>query len=145
MASTLKTAFAAIFGILYWLFGLTMILSALFPVLAELAGQYMVPADPAAGFVLCVVGTVFLFACQKFAAGTANGQAYLYVGMGLSLIFGIVALLSLLAVGADLVLFSDGEPWDPVQILVPMVWLAILPAIGLYAWGREFIGNLTGA
>jgi hypothetical protein len=144
MTSTLKTTFAAVFGILYWLSGLTMILSALVPALAEPAGQFMIPADPAAGFVLCVVGTVFLFACQRLAAGTAGGQAYLYVAMGLSLIFGIVALLSMLAVGADLILFGDGEPWDPAQVLIPMVWLALLPAIGLYAWGREFVGNITG-
>lgn len=145
MTPTLKTAFAAVFGILYWLFGLTMILSALVPVLAEPAGQVMIPTDPAAGFVLCVVGTVFLFACRRLAAGTAGGQAFLYVAMGLALIFGIVALLSLLAVGADLVLFGDGEPWDPTRILVPMVWLAVLPTTGFYAWGREFVGNLTGA
>lgn len=145
MTPTLKTTFAAIFGIQYWLFGLTMIISALVPALAEPAGQFMIPADPAAGFVLCVVGTVFLFACQRLTAGTAGGQAYLYVGMGLSHVFGIVALLSILAVGADLVLFGDGEPWNPVQVLVPMVWLALLPAAGLYAWGREFVGNLTGA
>ena len=145
MTPTLKTAFAAIFGILYWLSGLTMILSALVPALAEPAGQFMIPADPAAGFVLCVVGTIFFFACRRLAAGTAGGQAYLYVAMGLSLVFGIIALLSLLAVGADLVLFGDGELWNPIQIMVPMVWLALLPAAGLYAWGREFIGNLTGA
>lgn len=144
MTSTLKTVFSAIFGTLYWLFGLTMILSALVPALAEPAGQLMIPADPAAGFVLCVVGTVFLFAYRRLAAGTGNGQAYLYVAMGLSLVFGIVALLSILAVGADLVFFG-GEPWDPAQVLVPMVWLALFPAAGLYAWGREFVGNLTGA
>jgi len=145
MTSSLKTTFSAIFGTLYWLSGLTMIISALVPALAESAGQFMIPADPAAGFVLCVVGTVFLFAYQRLTAGTGNGQAYLYVAMGLSLVFGIVALLSVLAVGADLVLFGDDESWDPVQILVPMVWLAILPAIGLYTWGRVFVGNLTGA
>ncbi|PKG32435.1 hypothetical protein [Methanoregula sp.] len=145
MTPTLKTAFAAVFGILYWLFGLTMILSALVPVLAEPAGQFMISADPAAGFVLCVVGTVFLFACRRLGADTAGGQAFLYVALGLALIFGIVALFSLLAVGADLVLFGDGEPWDPARVLGPMVWLALFPAAGLYAWGREFIGNLTGA
>jgi len=144
MASTTKTAFAVIFGILYWIFGISMIVSALIPGLGDLTGQYMIPTDPAAGFVLCVVGTVFLFAYRKLAGGMANGQAFFCVGMGLSLVFGIVALLSLLATGADLVLFG-GEPWDPVQLLVPMVYLALVPAIGLYAWGREFIGNLVGA
>lgn len=144
MTLTTKTAFAVVFGILYWIFGISMIVSALIPGLGDLTGQYMIPTDPAAGFVLCVVGTVFLFAYKKLAGGRANGQAFLCVGMGLSLVFGIVALLSLLATGADLVLFGDGEPWNPVQLLVPMVWLAILPAIGLYTWGREFISDLVG-
>ncbi len=145
MASTTRTAFAVVFGILYWIFGISMIVSALIPGLGDLIGQYMIPTDPAAGFVLCVVGTVFLFAYRKLAGGTTNSQAFLFVGMGLSLVFGIVALLSLLAAGANLVLFGDGEPWNPVQVLVPMVWLALLPTIGLYVWGREFIGDLTGA
>lgn len=145
MASTAKTAFAALFGILYWLFGLTMITAALVPPLAALTEPSMIPADPAAGFVLCVVGTVFFFACSKPAGSTANGHAFLYVGMALSVIFGIIALLSILAAGADLVLFGEGGPWGPEQLLVPMVWLAVLPAIGLYTWGRGFIGDLTGA
>ncbi len=145
MTSFGKTLFAAVFGILYLLSGIVMILSAAIPYLAELTGPYLIPADPAAGFVLCVVGLVFLFACRRLAQGTANGHAFLYVGMALALIFGIVALLSLLAQGAEIVIFGDGEPWDPVQLLVPMVYLALVPAIGLYAWGREFISDLTGA
>jgi hypothetical protein len=144
MASQGKTLFAAVFGTLYLLFGIVMILSAAIPYLAELAGSYLIPSDPAAGFVLCVVGMVFLFACQRLATGSANGHAFLYVGMALALIFGIVALLSLLAQGAEIVIFGDGEPWDPVQLLIPMVYLALVPAIGLYAWGREFISNLVG-
>lgn len=145
MAAVTKTQFAAVFGILYLLFGILMILATVIPQFGELAGSYLIPSDPAAGFVLCVVGLVFLFACQRLGEGTAHGQAFLYVGMALALIFGIVALLSLLATGVDLVLFGDGDPWNPVQLMVPMVYLALVPAIGLYAWGREFIGDLTGA
>jgi len=96
------------------------------------------------GVPMTVVGLVFLFACRRLAQGTPNGHAFLYVGMALALIFGIVALLSLLAQGAEIVIFGDGEPWDPIQILVPMVYLALVPAIGLYTWGRGFIGNLIG-
>jgi drug/metabolite transporter (DMT)-like permease len=145
MASREKTLFAAVFGILYLLFGITMIVSALVPALAELAVPYLIPVDPAAGFVLCVVGAVFISACRRQETGTTSRDAYLYVGMVLSVIFGIVALLSLLAQGADVVIFSEGEPWDPVQVLVPMVWLAIIPGIGFYAWGRGFVSDLTRA
>jgi len=145
MASFGKTLFAAVFGILYLVAGIVMILATVIPYLAELTGPYLIPSDPAAGFVHCVVGLVFLSACQRLGEGTANGHAFLYVGMALALIFGIIALLSLLAQGTEILLLSEGESWDPVQLLVPMVYLALVPAIGLYAWGREFIGNLTGA
>ncbi len=144
MASTRKAAFAAVFGVLYWFFGLAMIVSVLLPTLADLKGPFLVPADPLAGFVLCVVGTVFLFAYREQAAGIVANTAFLYVGMALALVFGVVALLSLLAEGADIVFFGDGEPWDPAGLLVPMVYLAIVPAIGMYAWGRGFIDDLTG-
>lgn len=145
MAAIEKVLFAAVFGVLYLLFGIIMIVSALVLPLAELAGTYLIPADPAAGFVLCVVGLVFLFAYRSLSAGTGTGPAFLYVGMALALIFGIVALLSLLAQGAEIVFFGDGEPWNPIQILVPMFWLALIPTIGMYAWGRGFISDLTGA
>jgi hypothetical protein len=145
MAAIEKVLFAAVFGVVYLLTGIVMIVSALVLPLADLAGTYLIPADPAAGFVLCVVGLVFLFACRSLSAGTGTGTAFLYVGMALALLFGIVALLSLMAQGAEIVIFGDGEPWDPVQLLVPMVYLALVPAIGLYAWGREFISDLTGA
>lgn len=144
MAQDKKTAFSALFGVLYVFFGLMMIMAAIVPDLTEPAGRVVVPADPAGGFVLCVVGAVFLFSYRHLKAGSADGAAFLYMAMALSVLFGIVALLSLLAEGADLVLFGEGEPWDPAMLLVPMVWLAVIPAIGLYAWGRDFIGNLTG-
>lgn len=62
MASTTRTAFAVVFGILYWIFGISMIVPALIPGLGDLIGQYMIPTDPAAGFVLCVV-VIFRSGC----------------------------------------------------------------------------------
>jgi hypothetical protein len=144
MASFGKTLFAAVFGILYLLFGIGMILSAAVPYLAGFTGPYHLPADPAAGFVLCVVGMVFLFACRRLATDSANGYAFLYVGMALALIFGIVALLSLLAQGAEILVFGNGEPWDPLLMVVPMLYLAVVPTLGLYTWGRSFMSNLSG-
>jgi hypothetical protein len=145
MSSFKKILIAVLFGTLYLISGSVMILSVIIPALAELTGPLLIPADPAAGFALCVVGLVFLFAYRHLAESTPEGLAFLYVGMALSVIFGIVALLSLLAQGSEILLFGEGETWNPVRVLVPMVYLALVPAICLFTWGRGFISNLTGA
>ena len=144
MASNIKYIFAVIFGILYLIFGITETLSGLVPAIADLTAPFMIPADIIGGLVLCVVGAVYLAALQRFTAGSGNGSAYLYVAMALSAIFGTVAVLSLAAQGTDLILFGDGEPWSPLALLVPMVYLAVLPAAALSRWGRRFTGDLMG-
>ena len=141
MVSLTKRIVAGIFGILYLTFGMTETLSGLVPWIADRAAAYLVPADIIGGLVLCIVGAVYLSALHRFVNGSGSGQAYLYVAMALSVIFGTVALLSRGALGADLLLFGDGEPWSPLALLVPMVWLAVLPAAGLSIWGRRFTGN----
>lgn len=142
MASTTKYVFAVIFGALYFVFGITELVSGLVPYIADLTAPFMIPADIISGLVLCVVAAVYLAALQRFTTGSGNGPAYLYVAMALSAIFGAVALLSLTAQGTDLILFGD-EPWNPVALLVPMVWLAIVPAACLSRWGRRFAGDLS--
>lgn len=143
MAPNIKYLIAALFGILYLVFGVTELISALVPAIANLTAAVMIPADIIGGLVLCVVGAVYLAALQRFTTGSGTGPAYLYVAMALSAIFGAVALLSLAAQGTDLILFGD-EPWSPVTLLVPMVYLAIVPALGLSRWGRRFTGDLSG-
>jgi len=135
---------AGLFGTLYILFGVIMAVSGLQPDVAGMTGAYGIPPDIIGGLVLCVVGAVYLSALQRLVKRTGSGYAYLYVAMALSVIFGTVALLSLSAQGADVVLFGDREPWDPVQLVVPMIYLAILPASCLYYWGRRFIGDPSG-
>lgn len=143
MASNTKYLVAALFGILYLIFGVTELISGLVPGIADLTAPFMIPADIIGGLVLCVVGAVYLSALQRFSTGSGNGPAYLYVAMALSAIFGAVSLLSLAAQGTNLILFGD-ESWSPITLLVPMVYLAIVPALGLSRWGQRFTGNLSG-
>jgi len=145
MTTFSKLLFAGLFGILYTAFGLTMILSALLPGAAEITLPWMIPTDPAGGFVLCVVGTVFLFAWQKLAAASGDGYAFLCMGMALAALFGIVALVAGLARGIEMLVFGDGEPWSPAGLLVPMFWLALVPSLALFTWGRVFMHDLVGA
>ncbi|NMB78271.1 MAG: hypothetical protein GYA23_04175 [Methanomicrobiales archaeon] len=143
MASLTKRIVAGIFGILYLTFGVTETLSGLVPGIAEQTAAFMIPADIMGGLVLCVVAAVYLAALYRFGTGAGSGQAYLYVAMALSVIFGTVALLSLVAQGTDLLVFGE-EPWSPIALLVPMVWLAILPAAGISVWKSRFPGHMAG-
>jgi hypothetical protein len=65
--------------------------------------------------------------------------------MALAVVFGSVALLSRGAQGAEILIFEEGGEWSPIQLAVPMLWLALLPALGLLTWGRHFINDLFGA
>jgi len=145
MASRGKIIFAALFGILYPVFGLTMIASAVIPVLADLTGPYSIPADPAGGFVLCVIGAVFLFAVRELARASADGPAFLCIGMFLSVVFAAVAFISLGAQGIEIMIFGEGGTWDPLQLAVPMLYLAFGSLAGLSVWGRAFLSDLSGA
>lgn len=144
MASFGKIIFAASFGILYLVFGIAMIASAAIPTLAELTGLYRIPTDPAGGFVLCVIGAVYVFACRELARTSADGPAFLIIGMILSVVFGMVALVSLGAQGIEVMIFGKGETWDPALLVVPMLYLAFGALAGLPAWGRAFLADLAG-
>jgi len=146
MTFHLQNGGAALFGVLYLLSGCLMIASAGVPALAGMTAPYLIPADPAGGFVLCVVGAVFLFAWRELARGVAEGPAFLYTGMALSGIFGLVALLSCGAQGLQVLLFPDGEEtWTWLRLVVPMLYLALVPTAGLLTWGRAFLNDLVGA
>jgi len=145
MVSKGKMIFAALFGTLYLVFGIAMIASAAIPALVELTMAYRIPADPAGGFVLCVIGAVFVFACRELAHNSADGPAFLIIGMVLSVVFGMVALISLGAQGIEVMIFGEGETWDPALLVVPMLYLAIGAVAGLPVWGRAFLADLAGA
>lgn len=145
MASRGKIIFAALFGILYLVSGITMIVSAVVPAPGEMTGTYFIPADPAGGFVLCVIGAVFVFSCRELVRSSADGPAFLYIGMLLSVVFAVVALVSLGAQGIEIMIFGKGETWDPARLAVPMLYLAAGPVAGLSVWGRAFLADLAGA
>lgn len=139
MAFTGKIAFCGIFGILYLAFGLIQIAASVVPVVAEAAGQFQIPADPAAGFALMVTGAVFLSGAVKMQKGIPEGPAFLYVGILLGLAFGLIAFLASGAQAVETVFFGEeGAVWQAGTMLVPMFWLAFGAVAGFLAWGREF-------
>jgi hypothetical protein len=142
-----KMIFTALAGAIYAVFGIVQILAGILPDLAAALEPYFIPGDIVQGFVLCVIGSVFLYGTAEKHARRAGSEAFLYVGLLLSLAFGIIMLLDLCATGIDTVVFGEeGEnTWDLVSFAVPILYLAIFSVIGFAAWGRKFIREIASA
>ncbi len=96
-------------------------------------------SDPIGGAVLVLVGLVMLQGHRELAGGRREGVAFVYVGIGLGLLFGGIALAKL---GADALGHAlIGGPvyarWSPVDDVVPALYLAVLPLAGALAWRRS--------
>ena len=142
MKNGMKGVFAAVMGAFYLGFGILEICSTIFPGLAALE---VVPADILSGFVLCVIGLVFLAGVQGLRAGTPGAVAYLFVGLLLSLSFGLVALLAIGAGWLETALFGDLSEWSGAEMAAPMLYLALGSVAGYAAWGREFFRGIARA
>jgi hypothetical protein len=93
-----------------------------------------------------VIGAVFIVGAQEIHARIAGGEAFLYVGMLLSVAFGLIMLLDLGAQGVDTILFGgEGASWSLTQMVVPLLYLALLSLAGFAAWGRSFIRDIVPA
>ncbi len=145
--STGKTIFAIVVGAAYVLFGIVQILAGIFPDLAAALEPYFIPADILQGFVLCVIGSVFLYGVAEMHARRAGAEAFLYVGLLLSLAFGIIMLLDIGAAGIDTILFGEeGESTVQATVFaVPMLYLAVFSVVGFAAWGRKFTREIASA
>jgi hypothetical protein len=142
MKNEMKGVFAAVMGILYLGCGLLQIGSALFP---GLAAMEVVPPDILGGFVLCVIGLVFLAGVQGMRSGTPGAVAYLFVGLLLSLAFGLVAFLAIGAGWLETALFGDMSEWSMAELAAPMLYLALGSVAGYAVFGREFFRGIARA
>jgi len=142
-----KILFTALVGAIYAVFGIVQILAGILPDLAAALEPYFIPGDIVQGFVLCVIGSVFLYGTAEMHARRAGAEAFLYVGILLSLTFGIIMLLDLCATGIDTVVFGEeGEnTWELASFAVPMLYLAVFSVIGFAAWGRKFTKEIAAA
>lgn len=142
MKNKMKGVFAAVMGALYLGFGILEIGSWVFSGLAAMA---VVPADVLGGFVLCVIGLVFLAGVPGLRSGTPGAVAYLFAGLLLSLAFGLVAFLAIGAGWLETALFGDLSEWSAAEMAVPMLYLALGSVAGYAAWGREFFRGIARA
>jgi len=104
--------------------------------LLEILGSYLgirpsfIPHNILGGFVLAVIGGIYLSGVKDLWQGRREGLAGTLVGMALALGFGG---LYLLVMGADFLsyLIGDLEGWRPLADLRPEIWLAPLALPGL--------------
>ncbi|ABS55487.1 hypothetical protein Mboo_0969 [Methanoregula boonei 6A8] len=145
--STRKLVFSLGMGIVYPILGIVQILGGIVPGLAVSLNVLFIPADIIQGFVLCLIGAVFLYGAAEIHQNRPGAEAFLYVGMLLSLIFCVITLIDLGAQGANAVLFGGdgGSSWPLTQVIIPIIYMAVPSVIGSYAWGRKFFSDLTEA
>ena len=142
MKNSITVIFSGIMGALYLVAGVLQIGSWVFPGLAAIE---VVPPDVLSGFVLCVIGLVFLAGVPGLRSGTPGAIAFLLVGLLLSLAFGLVAFLAISAGWLETTLFGDLSEWSAAEMAVPMLFLAPGSIAGYTAWGRDFFRGIARA
>jgi len=135
-----KISFSIIVGLLYLLFGILQLIASV-----GLADIPLVPGNAIGVLVLIVIGAVFLEGYRELTEGTIEGISYVYVGILLSMAFGILYLLVLGAdaLSAYVLELDDFEDWTLVDGMRPELYLSVLPLIGYLKWRKEF--ELTGS
>jgi hypothetical protein len=104
--------------------------------LLEALGSYLkirpsfIPHDIFGGFVLAVIGGIYLSGVKGLWKSYREGLAGHLVGTALALIFGGLYLLVMGTNGLSYLL-GDLEEWRPLADLRPEIWLAPLALPGL--------------
>jgi len=134
-----RVVFAAVVAVLYLFFGLMQIVAGI-GYESGLNEALFVPADIMGGFMLMVVGFIFLFGVKELNSGVGEGVAYLYVGIVITL---VLAGIYLLIMGSDALSAyglgsEDFDGWTPLDDLKPVIYLAVLPFLGFLKWRGRF-------
>ncbi len=134
-----KMFFGLTAGIIYILFAVMQILNGLGLGL-DFMDTLMIPADVFGGFVLLVIGSIFIYGFKEMNSGIHEGVAFVYFGILMSLVFVIIYLaimganaLSWYGLGLE-----DMEGWTPLHDMKPGLYLGLLSLLGLLAWKDKF-------
>lgn len=131
----LKMAFSLIVGGLYLVFGLVQVLGS-FGMFASLIDTLNIDDNLFGGFVLLLIGVVYLFVVRSIKRDSIEGSAFLFTGIFLSLLY---ASINLVILGATLLsALLEGESLEVFQGITPIVYLGLLSLIGLYIWRSTF-------
>lgn len=134
-----KKWFALAMSSLYLLFGIVQIVVGS-GIDIGIDNQLIVGSGIIGGFILLLIGVIFLFGFKELSSGLNEGVAYVYVGIIMSLIFCTVYLLTMIASGisAYLLMSEDLENWIPMDDMRPGIFLGIISLIGYLAWKKDF-------
>lgn len=133
--------FTLLLGIMYVISGILQTLKGAKLLPDDFISTNLFPPELAGGLVLVVVGAVYLYGTLEFSKSSHEGRAYAYVGIVLSILFGIVYFLTFTA---DLinawVLFAEGfEQWTPLNDFKPALYLGLLSVVVYAGWKKEFM------
>jgi hypothetical protein len=125
----------ASFGILEVLVGWGELLGTGAPLIQpiELAGVNLVPPDVFGGFMLIIIGAVYITGVRQQSRGEREGLSFLLVGSLLATVFFAVYIAIMLANGVGYAFqFEDWVEWIWLDDLRPGIWLFMLALPGAY-------------
>lgn len=132
--------FCLIWGTFYLIAGLLETLKGAGLLSETFISANLLAPELAGGLVLMIIAAVYLHGILEFSRGSSEGEAYAYVGLMLSLLFGALYFLTFLA---DLinarVLFADGyENWAVISGFKPALYLGLLSIAGYVSLKNKF-------
>jgi hypothetical protein len=157
-----KFWFAIIASVLYCFFGLMQIAAGLG--ISGIEGFLFISADIMGGFILLVIGTIFIFGVKEINSGIREGVSYVYVGIVIALLLSGIYLLILggnafgEAIGPvlesdeepaeesasesdsteDMASEGEGDSWSAWDDMKPIIYLGVLPLFGFLFWRNKF-------
>jgi hypothetical protein len=125
--------YTALIGGLYALLGVVEILGWLgVEILPQLAGLFFVANDAFNGFVLLVIGLVYLKGVGSVMSGEREGLSYVSVGALMSTVLLALYVANIVSNGLGLVLgFEDWLGWTVLDDFRPglILWVLAIPAV----------------
>lgn len=127
--------YSAIVGLAYVFMGLLEIVGWFgldIPMLAWITGAFYIVGDAFAGFVLVVIGAVYLGGLGTVSRGDKEGLSFVSVGALMSTILLSLYIAYILSNGLGFVLgFKDWLEWTLMDDLRPglLLWFLAIPAI----------------
>lgn len=115
--------YSAIIGIAYILYGLI-------EIVIWAAGPLHFPLSPGpdifAGFILFIIGSILIYRIQSLVDMKYEGLSFLFVGLVLSAIIGIMYLLIIGANALDALIIGKSWEFDASAYNLPAIFLFIL-------------------
>lgn len=127
--------FSLVTGCIYLVFGGLQVIAGL-GFNSEIIDLLLVPSDILGGFVLLIIGTVFIFGFKELYNDIAEGVSFVYVGILISLAFAgmYVLIMAGNAFGAYVIQSENFRDWAPLDSLKPSIYLSVLSVYGYYSW-----------